>query len=130
LFLATWETFEAHGASWSVHHQQTPLLLGVELVDIVMLARFQVSGCLLLVGRKISVFIYKKGWLACSTEVKQKFDTTVESVYVYLCTMWAAHIGNYIDLLMNIINILDFIAMFWNWKRDKQTHGFKVESWT
>ncbi len=79
----------------------------------------QVSGCLLLVGWKISVFIYKKGWLACSTEVKQKFDTTVESVCVYLCTMWAAHIGNYIDLLMNIMNILDFIAMFWNWKRDR-----------
>jgi len=40
-------------------------------------------------------------------------------VCVYLCTMWAAHIGNYIDLLMNIMNILDFIAMFWNWKRDR-----------
>lgn len=122
LFLASWETFEAHGASWSVHHQQTPLLLGVELVDIEMVARPpQVSGCLLLVGWKISVFIYKKGCLACSTEVKQKFDTTVESVCVcvYLCTMWAAHIGNYIDLLMNIMNILDFIAMFWNWKRDR-----------
>lgn len=131
LFLASWETFEAHGASWSVHHQQTPLLLGVELVDIEMVARPpQVSGCLLLVVWKISVFIYKKGCLACSTEVKQKFDTPVESVCVCIlmhnvsCTHWKPHwpVDEYHEHLGFYCNVLKL--------KERQTHGFKVESWT
>lgn len=63
LFLAIWDTFEAHGASWSVHHQQTPLLLGVELVDIEMVARprCQVASCWLL-GKSLSSFTKRVGW--------------------------------------------------------------------
>jgi hypothetical protein len=63
LFLATWETFEAHGASWSVHHQQTPLLLGIELVHIEMVARprCKVASCWL-VGKSLSSFTKRVGW--------------------------------------------------------------------
>jgi hypothetical protein len=78
--------------------------------------RCQVASCWL-VGKSLSSFTKRVGW-----HVPLKWSKSLIQLWkvcVYLCTMWAAHIGNYIDLLMNIMNILDFIAMFWNWKRDR-----------
>ncbi len=84
LFLAIWATFEAHGASWSVHHQQTPLLLGVELVDIEMVARprCQVASCWLL-GKSLSSFTKRVGWYVPLKRSKSLIQLWKVCVYTY-----------------------------------------------